>query len=109
LIVDDRIIIKFKELIVSQKFYEAHELLEVYWFANRHDKSCEVRVIKGFINAAVSFELFQRGKVSQSDKVWQNYLRLVVLEDLIYHPNIDELKGVKTFLDDYNVELKNPL
>ncbi|MEO1938207.1 MAG: DUF309 domain-containing protein, partial [Sulfurimonas sp.] len=35
----------------------------------------EVQLQKGFINAAVSFELLKRGRVKQSKKVWANYLK----------------------------------
>lgn len=59
----------------EQRFYDAHEALEEIWFPRRFEDSNEVKLLKGFINAAVSFELMQRGRKKQSQKVWSNYLK----------------------------------
>lgn len=59
----------------EKRFYDAHEILEEIWFVRRFEKSNEVRLLKGFINAAVSFELRKRGRKKQSQKVWANYLK----------------------------------
>ena len=107
MIVDDIAIIQFKELIIAQEFHEAHEIFEEYWFENRDNKSSEIRTIKGFINAAVSFELFKRGKISQSERVWENYLRLVELEQIGDNHTIKRFTELKYFLDNYNIKLKN--
>ena len=61
--------------IEEERFYDAHEALEEVWFPRRFEKSSEVKVLKGFINAAVSFELRKRGREKQSKKVWANYLK----------------------------------
>jgi len=74
----------FLKLLKEQKFYEAHEALEVYWFPRRFEENNEVKLIKGFINAAVSFELLKKGKVDQSKKVWLNYLKY---RQLLYKTN----------------------
>jgi hypothetical protein len=69
---------KIKEFINcldEQKFYEAHEALEEVWFPRRFEESNEVKLLKGFINASVSFELLKKGKVQQSKKVWLIYLK----------------------------------
>ena len=65
----------FKSCIHEQRYYDAHEALEEVWFPRRFEKSSEVQLLKGFINAAVSFELHKRGRVVQSKKVWGNYLK----------------------------------
>jgi len=57
------------------RFYDAHEVLEAHWFPHRFDDCNEVRLIKGFINAAVSFELVKRGRPAPSLRAWQNYLK----------------------------------
>jgi len=59
----------------EQRYYDAHEALEEVWFPRRFEKSKEIQLLKGFINAAVSFELFKRGREKQSKKVWANYLK----------------------------------
>lgn len=80
-------IIEFKKCLEEQRFYDAHEALEKVWFPRRFEDSDEVRLLKGFINASVSFELIKRGKVEQSKKVWMNYLKyrqLIFKVDSIY-------------------------
>ena len=65
----------YKEFILNHKFFEAHEALEEFWFPRRKEKSKDVLIIKGFINAAVSFELKKRGREQNSQKVWKVYLK----------------------------------
>ena len=65
----------FKKCLDEERFYDAHESLEEVWFPRRFEDSDEVRLLKGFINASVSFELHKRGKIKQSKKVWLNYLK----------------------------------
>jgi len=59
----------------EKRYYDAHEALEALWFPRRFEKSAEIKLLKGLINAAVSFELHQRGRTPQSKKVWANYLK----------------------------------
>jgi len=66
---------RFLRLLEQKKFFEAHEALEEYWFPRRFEEKNEVKLLKGLINAAVSFELIQRGRIKQSKKVWMNYLK----------------------------------
>ncbi len=82
---------EYKKLIIEHKFFEAHEVLEEFWFPRRKDKSKEVLIVKGFINAAVSFELKKRGREKNSRKVWQVYLKFSQLIDT-YDIEFKELK-----------------
>ncbi len=66
---------EFTLCLQEERFYDAHEALEAAWFPRRFEDDKEVKLIKGFINAAVSFELIERGRVKQSKKVWANYLK----------------------------------
>ena len=59
----------------ERRFYDAHEVLEVVWFPSRFIDSNEVKLLKGFINAAVSFELIKKGRKTSSKKVWMNYIK----------------------------------
>ena len=61
--------------IEEERFYDAHEALEELWFPRRFEEKNEVKLLKGFINAAVSLELKKRGREKQSQKVWANYLK----------------------------------
>ena len=71
----------FIQNLKSKNFYDAHEDLEALWFPKRFENSDEARVLKGFINAAVSFELQKKGKAEAAKKVWQNYMKYRVLLD----------------------------
>lgn len=66
---------KFQELLDAELYYEAHEALEAFWFPKRFLDCNETRLLKGFINASVSFELHKRGRIEQSRRVWRNYLK----------------------------------
>ena len=59
----------------EKRYYDAHEALEALWFPRRFENNAEIKLLKGFINAAVSFELRNRGRTPQSKKVWANYLK----------------------------------
>ena len=67
----DDFIICLKE----QRFYDAHEVIEKVWFPRRFEDNNEMKLLKGFINAAVSFELIKRGRKEPSNKAWRNYLK----------------------------------
>jgi hypothetical protein len=66
---------EFIECLHEERYYDAHEALEEAWFPRRFEDSQEVKLLKGFINASVSFELIKRGREKQSKKVWANYLK----------------------------------
>ncbi len=57
------------------RFYDAHEALEHLWFPRRFDEDDETKLLKGYINAAVSFELIQRGRKESAKKVYNIYLK----------------------------------
>ncbi len=63
----------------ESRFYDAHEDLEEIWFPKRFEEDDEIKLLKGFINAAVSFELVKKGRLEASEKVWKNYLKYIPL------------------------------
>ena len=71
----DKQIRAYKICFKEERYFDAHEALESIWFPRRFEESSEVKLLKGLINAAVSFELFKRGRMPQSKKVWANYLK----------------------------------
>jgi len=64
---------EFVKCIDEGRYYDAHEALEEIWFPRRFEDDSETKLIKGFINAAVSFELIRRGRPESAKKVWKNY------------------------------------
>ena len=85
---------KFMDLIQKENFYEAHEVLEDFWFPHRRSKEPKILIIKGFINASVALELQRLGRKENALKVWQNYLKYKKL--IKNDPLFEE---VATFLD----------
>ena len=80
----------YRECIKEKRYYDAHEALEEVWFPRRFEVSPDIQLLKGFINAAVSFELYKRGRKKQSQKVWANYLK--------YRPLLYKVQSHKTEL-----------
>jgi len=79
----------YEELLNKKEFYKAHEALEVVWFEKRFEENNEIKLLKGFINAAVCFELIKRGKNKQSKIPWKNYLKYRTLLYKIDSPNLN--------------------
>ena len=63
---------KFKDFILKEQFFEAHEVLEEYWHTIKKTNHPYKNVYRGFINAAVAMELKKRGRESYK-KVWNNF------------------------------------
>lgn len=82
---------EFVSNLDKEEYYDAHESLEEIWFPRRFEDCDEVRLLKGFINAAVSFELIKKGRIASSNKVWENYLK--------YKPLIEKIDS--KYLQDY--------
>lgn len=96
---------KFDEFILclkEQRFYDAHEALEALWFPRRFEKSYEVKLLKGFINAAVSFELYKRGRSKQSQTVWNTYLKYRPLLGKLQMPNQNSYYQLSRYIEKIN-------
>ena len=66
---------EYIKCINEERYYDAHESIESIWFPRRFEDNNEIKLLKGFINAAVSFELYKRSREKQSSRVWANYLK----------------------------------
>ena len=80
----------FIQELNEERFYDAHETLEKIWFPRRFEEDDEIKLIKGFINAAVSFELIKKGRIEPAKKVWKNYLKYKGLIDKVNSPYLSE-------------------
>ena len=78
--------------IDEKRYYDAHEALEEIWFSRRFEDDNEMKLLKGFINASVSFELIKRGRKEPAKRAWSNYLKY---RGLLY-------KFDSPFLNNYN-------
>lgn len=66
---------EFLLCINEKRYYDAHEALEKIWYPRRYEDDDEIKLLKGFINASVCFELLQRGRENPSKKAWNTYLK----------------------------------
>jgi len=103
----DALLDQFLLRVQEKRFYDAHESLELIWFPRRFDNDDEIKLLKGFINAAVSFELIKRGRRDASKRVWKNYLKYKTLLISIESPHIDKYYYISCYLDKYNAKLCN--
>lgn len=86
---------EFLKCLDEERFYDAHEALEAIWFPRRFEKSDETNLLKGYINAAVSFELIKRGREDSAQKVYNNYLKYKTLRlkvDSAYSNRYEEIE-----------------
>jgi hypothetical protein len=90
----------------EQRFFDAHEALEEVWFPRRYEKGesrDELLLIKGLINAAVSFELIKRGRKKSSVKVWNNYLKYIVLLQTINSSAYPHYITIKKYVENLHI------
>ena len=90
---------EFIECLNSKKYYDAHEALERIWFPRRFEDNNEIRLLKGFINASVSFELERKRTVEASKKVSKNYLKYRHLLSEIDSPHIKKYYYIAKYIE----------
>ncbi|MDC0933052.1 DUF309 domain-containing protein [Arcobacteraceae bacterium] len=90
---------KFKQLINQKFYYEAHESLEELWFPIRKSKDDYCLVLKGFINAAVSLELYKRDKLLQCKKIYLVYNKYVTENRMLKTKKYKKFRELKDFID----------
>ena len=96
----------FVTLIDKGLYFQAHEALEEIWFPRRFEKAVpEIRLLKGLINQAVSFELFKRGREKQSEKVWNNSLKHIEAIKVLESPFLGRYKEVIVYMKEKKVKL----
>ncbi len=96
---------EFLHLLESERFYDAHEVLEEIWFPRRFEDDDEIRLLKGFINAAVSFELLKKGRKPQAKKVWLNYLKYRQLLYKVHSPYYNLYHKLSREIEKYQKKL----
>ena len=92
---------RFKTLINLELYYDAHEALEELWFPMRKEKDMYSFLLKGFINGAVSLELFKRDIIRQSEKIYLVYKKYVTIERINKIESDIDFMQLKVFMDDH--------
>jgi Domain of unknown function (DUF309) len=100
-----RYIDNFVLCINEERYFDAHEALEEVWFPRRFEDDAEMKLIKGFINAAVSFELIKRGRIEPSKKVWKNFEKYRILIGSFESPYQGRYEELSKFLDQKRAQL----
>ena len=101
----EELINEFVVCINETRYFDAHETLEKIWFPRRFEDNPEMKLIKGFINGAVSFELIKRGRPEASERVWKNYEKYKVLLGIFESPYNGRYKELSQFLEKKRGEL----
>ncbi len=83
----------------EKRYYDAHEALEEIWYPRRFEDNNEIKLLKGFINAAVSFELTKRGREEPSIKAWKNYLKYRPLLYRVNSPFLNEYHSLARVIE----------
>lgn len=96
---------EFAKCIHEGRYYDAHEALEEIWFPRRFEDDAEMKLIKGLINAAVSFELIKRGRIESSQKVWKNYEKYKILLNTFQSPHNGTYEELSRCVEEKRVEL----
>ncbi len=91
----------FLKCLDEERYYDAHEALEVIWFPRRFEDDNEMKLLKGFINASVSLELRKRGREEASKKVWKTYLKYKHLLYKINSPYLNRYLEISKYLDKF--------
>ena len=89
----------FVRLIGEGAYFEAHEVLEGLWFPRRFEEDDEVRLLRGFINAAVAFELLRRGRPVPARRTWGVYLKYRPLMARLDSPRLGDYRRIERVLD----------
>jgi len=89
----------FIKCLDENRFYDAHETIEEIWFPQRFEKNDEIALLKGFINASVSFELYKRGRKEASKKVWKNYIKYRPLLYKINSINLNKYHYIARYIE----------
>ena len=95
----------YERSVRDGRYYEAHEDLEAIWYPRRFEDDDEVRLWKGFINAAVSFELIRRKRPEPSRKAWQTYRKYFDRLGLIETPHYPLYVTIAEMLEAVRYEL----
>ena len=93
---------EFTTCLNEERYYDAHEAIEAIWYKRRFEDCDEIRLLKGFINSAVSFELRKKGREPQSKRVWQNYLKYRPLLHKIDSPHLNKYHSIARHVEKIN-------
>lgn len=87
-------------LLENDKFLESYDIFELLWREYKNDEKSreESFILKAFVNATVSFELFKMQRVEHSNNVWNTYKKYENLIDKLETLNTNNYKKIKEII-----------
>ena len=87
-------------LLENDKFLESHDMLEHLWREYKNDKKSreESFILKAFVNATVTFELFKMQRIEHSNNVWNTYKKYEYLINELETLNTNNYKKIKEII-----------
>jgi len=88
------------ELLNKNEFIKAHDLFEKLWRNYKDDVKTrkESFILKGFVNASISFELYNMNREQHSKNVWDTFKKYEYLIDELISANRDKYKEIKSVI-----------
>ena len=87
-------------LLKEEKFVKSHDIFEELWreYKNHEDTREESFILKAFVNASVSVELYNMKRFEHSNNVWNTYLKYENLINNLETKNSQNYKKIKEII-----------
>ena len=87
-------------LLENDEFLESHDKFEELWRKYKNDEKSreESFILKAFVNASVTFELFKMKRIEHSNNVWNTYKKYENLIDQLETLNTNNYKKIKEII-----------
>lgn len=89
------------KLLNNNDFVKAHDIFELLWreLKNNSITREESFILKGFISASISIELYDMKRIEHSINVWKTYEKYEYLIDSIVSLNTDKYKKIRILIN----------
>ncbi|MDZ7818651.1 MAG: DUF309 domain-containing protein [Aliarcobacter sp.] len=87
-------------LLKEERFVQVHDIFEKLWREYKNDKSTreESFILKAFVNASVSIELYKMNRFEHSINVWNTYKKYENLIETLKTKNSFNYKNIKKII-----------
>ena len=87
-------------LLENDKFLESHDKFEDLWREYKNDEISrqESFILKAFVNASVTFELYKMQRIEHLNNVWNTYKKYENLIDELEILNTNNYKKIKEII-----------
>ena len=87
-------------LLKNEDFIKSHYKFEELWKKYKNDKDTrkESFILKGFVNASASIELYQMDRIKHSQDIWNVFKKYEYLIDELNSVNKEEYKKIQELI-----------